>query len=257
MNAPLIELKDVSRRHDSGVLALDGLDLRLARGERVALLGLAGSGKSSLLRLLAGIDRPLAGAVLRQGEPLRGTQADAAFVFSSPALMPWASAAVNVELPLRLQGSAAPAETREQRAREALAAVGLEALADVLPKALDESQRMGVALARAWVVQPALLLLDDWLSQVSPAARPGLRRVLAEAARTTAAPACVLATRDVDEALLHANRVLVLGGRPGRVLDELRLDTAVPREPAWLETPAGQRARKRLLEALSSADATA
>lgn len=257
MNAPLIELKDVSRRHDSGVLALDGLDLRLSAGERVAVLGPAGSGKSSLLRLLAGIDRPLAGELLRQGEPLRGTQADVAFVFSSPALMPWATAAVNVELPLRLQGSAAPVETREQRAGQALADMGLAAQADALPKTLDDAQRMAVALARAWVVQPSLLLLDDWLSQVPQAARAGLRRTLADACGSATTPACVLATRDIDEALLHASRVLVLGGRPGRIVDELRLDASVPRDPAWLETPAGQRARAHLAEALSGADATA
>ena len=257
MNAPLIELKDVSRRHDSGVLALKGLDLQLAPGERVALLGLAGSGKSSLLRLLAGIDRPLSGEWLRQGEPLRGTGADAAFVFSAPALMPWASASVNVELPLRLQGSAAPAQTREQRARQALADIGLEALADALPKALDESQRMGVALARALVVQPTLLLLDDWLSQVPQASRAGLRRTLDKACGGAAAPALVLATRDIDEALLHASRVLVLGGRPGRCVHELRLEGEVPRDSAWLEAAGGQRARARLAEALSSAEATA
>jgi NitT/TauT family transport system ATP-binding protein len=257
MNAPLIELKDVSRRHDSGVLALDGLDLRLAAGESVALLGLAASGKSSLLRLLAGIDRPLSGELLRQGEAMRGTQTDAAFVFSSPALMPWASVAVNVELPLRLQGSAAPVETREQRARLALSQVGLSDQADALPKALDEAQRMGVALARALVVQPALLLLDDWLSQVPPAARAGLRSTLAAACRGPAAPARVLATRDIDEALLHAQRVLVLGGRPGRIVDALSLDDGAPRDPAWLETAAGQRARARLADALAGAEATA
>lgn len=256
MNAPLIELKNVSRRHDSGVLALDELDLCVAPGESVALLGQAASGKSSLLRLLAGIDRPLSGDLLRQGEPLRGAQADAAFVFSSASLMPWASASVNVELPLRLQGSAAPVETREQRARQALARVGLDALADALPKTLDDAQRMGVALARALVVQPALLLLDDWLSQVPLHARAGLRRTLAEACAQAAAPARVLATRDIDEALLHASRVLVLGGRPGRIVDELRLDAAVPRDAAWLDSSAGQRARARLAEALSGADAT-
>lgn len=257
MNAPLIELKDVSRRHDSGVLALDGLDLRVAPGESVALLGMAGSGKSSLLRMLAGIDRPLSGELLRQGEPLRGTQSDAAFVFSSASLMPWASAAVNVELPLRLQGSAAPVDTREQRARQALAGVGLEAHADALPKELDDAQRMGVALARALVVQPALLLLDDWLTQVPAEARHGLRQTLAQACCSADAPARVLATRDIDEALLHASRVLVLGARPGRIVEELQLEGAVPRDPAWLETAAGQRARARLAEALNSAEATA
>lgn len=255
MKAPLIELKAVDRRHDSGVLALEGLNLRVAPHESVVLLGPAASGKSSALRLVAGIDRALGGDVLRQGEPVRGTQADVAFVFSSAALMPWASAAVNTELPLRLMGTAAPAETREQRARAALALVGLSAQADALPKELDESQKMAVALARALVVQPALLLLDDWLATVAEAARPGLRATLAQARAAAGRPAVLLATRSIDEALLQGERVLVLAGKPGRIVEELKLDAQLPRDAAWLDSAAGQKARRRLSEALAVAGA--
>ncbi len=254
MKAPLIELKAVDRRHDSGVLALEGLSLRIAAHERVALLGVASSGKSSAQRLIAGIDRALGGEVLRAGEPLRGAQTDMAFVFASAALMPWATVAINVELPLRLQGSAAPVETREARARAALERVGLAAHADALPKTLDESQKMATALARALVVDPALVLLDDWLSQVSEPARAGLRATLAQALAASGRPATLLATRDADEALLQADRVLVLGARPGRVVDELVLDAAKPRDAAWLSTKAGTAARARLAEALASAE---
>lgn len=257
MKTALIEMKAVGRRHDSGVLALEGVDLRVARGETVAVLGLASSGKSSLLRLMAGIDRPLSGDLLRDGEPMRHQQTDVSFVFSSASLMPWATAAVNVELPLRLQGSAAPVETREQRARAALARVGLEAQADALPKALNDSQRMTAALARALVSDPALLLLDDWLCQVPEAARAGLRQTLADARAQGHSPAVVLATRSIDEALLQAQRVLVLGGKPGRIVETLNLDAQVPRDSAWLASAAGLKARRRLADALQGSEAVA
>ena len=125
MNAPLIDMKAVSRRHDSGVLALEGLSLRVARGEALALLGAPASGKSSVLRLLAGIDRARDGEVLRDGEPLRGAQADVASVHAAPALMPWATAAVNVELPLRLMGSAVLTISDIEGFAEAGGAIGL------------------------------------------------------------------------------------------------------------------------------------
>src|SRR5574343_1173830 len=116
-----------------------------------------------------------------------------AFVFASASLMPLATLATNVELPLRLQGSAAPVETREARARAALERVGMAAHADALPKTLDESQKMATALARALVVDPALVLLDDWLSQVSEPARAGLRATLAQALAARGRPATLLA----------------------------------------------------------------
>ena len=255
----LIELKAVQRRHDGGPLALDGVDLRLAAGERVALLGPAGCGKSSLLRLLAGVDRPSAGQATRLGEPLRSSLALTGQVFADPTLVPWASVATNVELPLRLQAQAP--ESREPAARAALAAGGLAAQAGGMAHSLNAEQRLRVALARALVTRPALLLLDEAFASLDETGREAVMNLL----HSLSQPAdggeppfgcftVLLATQDVDTALQLAERVLVMSARPGRIVSEIKVTAALPRGAELLASSAVQQARTRIRKALAPAE---
>ena len=168
----LIELKAVDRRYETGLQALQDVNLRIAPGEFVSLLGPSGCGKSSLLRVLAGLDPISAGQVLRAGEPVRGPVRDTGFVFQEPTLMPWADVQSNVELPLRLQGVAA--EPRAEAARAALARVGLLDFAQSMPRELSGGMKMRASIARALVTQPALLLLDEPFAALDEITRFGL-----------------------------------------------------------------------------------
>lgn len=246
----MIELKSADRRHDSGVLALEGLNLRIAPGEVLGVMGPSGCGKSSLLRLLAGIDRVSAGELLRDGEPVRSAMPDASFVFSSAALMPWASVVTNVELPLRQQGHT-DAAARERQARAALAAVGLADAADRMPRELDEGARMLAALARALVTGPALLLLDNWLGAQTEAVRTELQSVLAQRCKIDTDRAVVLTTHSVEEAVWQCQRVIVLSGRPGHIVEDLRIEAPAVRDAAFASSPAFAAACERLRQALN------
>lgn len=255
----LIELKAAQRRHETGLLVLDDLNLRIAPGEFVSLLGPPGCGKSTALRLMAGLDRPTAGEALRAGQPTRGAAGDTGFVYPEPTLMPWANVVTNVELPLRLQGLAA--EPREQLARAALARVGLADQAEAAPRGLADGVRMRVSLARALVTQPSLLLLDDPLATLDEATRAELQALLLALWRPVADQAplftAVFVTDDPAEAVLLGQRVLVMGARPGRIVDELVLKFDGPRDTAFRQSAVFDKACSRLQRAMGRARADA
>lgn len=253
----LIELKAAQRRHETGLLVLDDLNLRILPGEFVCLLGPPGCGKSSALRLMAGLDRPTAGEALRSGVPTRGAAGDTGFVYPEPTLMPWANVVTNVELPMRLQGVAA--EPREQQARAALARVGLADQAEAAPRGLADGDRLRVALARALVTQPSLLLLDDAFAALDEATRTGLQDLLLALWRPAAEPAftAIFVTDDPQEAVLLGQRVLVMAGRPGRIVDELVVKAEGPRDASFRQSAAFAKACARLRRAIDRAAAEA
>jgi sulfonate transport system ATP-binding protein len=224
-------LRDAGRAFD-GTTVLDGIDLELAPGEFVALLGESGSGKTTLLRALAGLDRGVTGEVRTGTAP--------AVVFQDPRLLPWRSVLVNVALGLR---GADP----EGRARAALAEVGLEGREDAWPRQLSGGQRQRVALARALVREPDLLLLDEPFSSLDALTRASAQRLVSELWERHR-PAVLLVTHDVEEALLLADRVLVL--EDGGLAHSERLD-ALPR-PRRRDDPALQRLRAALLDRLGA-----
>ena len=204
---------------------LGPVDLTIATGEIVAVVGASGAGKSTLLRLLAGLEPPSEGVVQR-------ADGRTSFVFQSATLMPWADALTNVALPLELAGTPRP-EARTRAAR-ALTAVGLGDRLDARPRQLSGGMAMRVALARALVTEPDLLLLDEPFAALDSVTR---RRLIEDLHRLRAArtprPAIVFVTHDVEEAVYLADRAVVLDGGNGRVAASLVSPGTLPRPDGW------------------------
>ncbi len=203
-------------------LVLDEVDLQIASGEFVALLGPSGSGKSTLLRILAGLLRPTSGQVLFRGAPQQGPNPSLAIVFQSFALFPWLTVLQNVELGLEAQEI-----TRTQRLKRALAAIdtiGLDGFEDAYPKELSGGMRQRVGFARALVVEPELLFMDEPFSALDVLTAANLRKELLSLWRQQKMPtrAIVLVTHNIDEAVSMADRILVLGADPGHIRVELQ-----------------------------------
>jgi NitT/TauT family transport system ATP-binding protein len=221
------------------------IDLTIPAGEIVALVGASGAGKSTILRLLADLERPRDGAVVRQVTP-GGT----GFVFQSPTLMPWADALTNVALPLELTGVPAPEARR--RAAEALTAVGLGDRLNARPFQLSGGMAMRVSLARALVTRPDLLLLDEPFAALDSITRRGLLEDL-HRLWSDARPAIVFVTHDVEEAVYLAQRVVVLDAATGRSRATLSTPGPIPRAAHWRADPAYRQTVEAVADALALA----
>lgn len=213
----MMALQGVCKKFPNGVVALEGITTSIAAGEFVALLGPSGCGKSTLLRLLAGLESPSAGTIeWPGGAALPG---DIGFVFQDATLMPWASAAENVFLPLKLRGKSRE-ETKAQ-VQAALAQVGLADFAQAKPAALSGGMRMRVSIARALVSEPKLLLMDEPFAALDEFTRFKLQEDLREVWKRTG-KTIVFVTHSIYEAAYLASRVLVMSPRPGRVAADVR-----------------------------------
>ena len=204
---------------------LRALDLDIARGEFVALVGSSGVGKSTLLRVLMTLAQPTAGDVTIKPDPAAHTAL--ALVFQDARLLPWRRVLANVAFGLE-KTSATRAE-RRQRALEALKLVGLAELADRWPWQLSGGQRQRVALARALAVDPSILLMDEPFSALDVATRENLQDELIRIRRETG-KTILFITHDIDEAVYLADRVVALGGKPGEVRAVRMIDAAHPRK---------------------------
>lgn len=228
-----------------GRAPLGPIELTITPGEIVAVVGASGAGKSTLLRLLAGLEPPSTGTVHR-------AQGRTGFVFQSATLMPWADALTNVALPLELAGMARPAA--RARATEALTAVGLGDRLDARPRQLSGGMAMRVALARALVTEPDLLLLDEPFAALDSVTR---RRLIEDLHRLWAAraprPAIVFVTHDVEEAVYLARRAMVLDGASGRVAATLASPGPLPRPDGWRAATEYRSAVEALALALAAA----
>ncbi|WP_067820868.1 ABC transporter ATP-binding protein [Nocardia inohanensis] len=208
---------------------LDHVDLQLRDGEIVALLGRSGSGKSTLLRAIAGLIAPTSGQVRYRGRKLTGTNAGAALVFQSFALMPWLTVQDNVELGLAARGIAPDA--RRRRALEAIDRIGLDGFESAYPKELSGGMRQRVGFARALVLEPDLLLMDEPFSALDVLTAENLRTELVNLWSTKDFPTkCVcIVTHNIEEAVQLADRVVVLGANPGHIIAEVAIDQPRPR----------------------------
>jgi NitT/TauT family transport system ATP-binding protein len=218
---PLISVRSLSKSFSGPggrpLPVLDDINLDVAEGEFVALLGRSGSGKSTLLRCIAGLLAPTSGEVQFRGKPLTGTNRETSMVFQTFALMPWLTVHQNVELGLEARG--VPAEERAERALRAIDIVGLDGYESAYPKELSGGMRQRVGFARALVVEPAALLMDEPFSALDVLTSENLRGELLELWEGHRFPTktIVMVTHNIEEAVLLADRILVLGTNPGRI----------------------------------------
>jgi sulfonate transport system ATP-binding protein len=235
----LLEARDLGKTYPNGYAALAGVGLDIAAGEIVAVVGASGCGKSTLLRLVAGLERPSRGVVRVAGREVTGPSRALGLVFQEPRLMPWLTVRDNVAFGL---GHLPRAERREL-AEAAVRRVHLAGFAGALPKQLSGGMAQRTALARALVTRPPVLLLDEPFSALDALTRQALQDELL-ALWAEDRPTMLLVTHDLDEALALADRVLVLGGSPGRVRRELAVDLPRPRRRT---APEFQRLKEELL----------
>ncbi|MFG2045045.1 nitrate/sulfonate/bicarbonate ABC transporter ATP-binding protein [Dactylosporangium sp. NPDC048998] len=214
---------------DGELPVLAGIDLQIREGEIVGLLGRSGSGKSTLLRCLAGLIPPSAGTVSYKGAILTGSNPGTAMVFQTFALLPWLTVQQNVELGLEARGM--PEAQRAQAALKAIDLIGLDGFESAYPKELSGGMRQRVGFARALVVEPDVLLMDEPFSALDVLTAENLRGELLELWSSGQFPtkAVVVVTHNIEEAVMLADRVIVLGSRPGVIKAEYRVDLARPR----------------------------
>ena len=233
MSTPIVELKAVGKSFLSADgtarSVLEGVDFTLNEGEIVALLGKSGSGKSSMLRIMAGLIPADTGEVLFRGLPLYGPANGISMVFQSFALFPWLTVQKNVELGLEAKGM--PLARRAERAEEAIELIGLSGFEGALPRELSGGMRQRVGIARALVMEPDVLLMDEAFSALDVLTGERLREDILELWQSRKMPtkAILVVSHNIEEAVMMADRVLVFASNPGRVRDELRIRLPHPR----------------------------
>jgi NitT/TauT family transport system ATP-binding protein len=222
--------KTFSTPDGSALPVLDGVSFTLAEGEIVALLGKSGSGKSTLLRCVAGLIAPSGGMVSYRGHPLTGANPGVAMVFQTFALLPWLTVQQNVELGLEARG--VPEKERAERALRAIDLIGLDGFESAYPKELSGGMRQRVGFARAIVTEPDALLMDEPFSALDVLTAENLRNELVKLWEGHGAPvkSILIVTHNIEEAVLLADRVLVLSSNPGRIQAELAVGLPRPRD---------------------------
>ena len=220
-----VSLRGVTKVYDSGVAALGPIDLEVRKGEFVSLLGPSGCGKSTALRLIAGLSAPTSGAV-QVSKSASQTKHSIGFVFQEPTLMPWTNIRENVRLPLML--AHVPRDEADARVGEALAQVGLAEFAEAYPRELSGGMKMRVSLARALVIDPDILLMDEPFAALDEITRFRLNNDLLSLWRDLR-KTVIFVTHSVFESVYLSQRVVVMTPRPGRIAREFRIQPAEPR----------------------------
>jgi NitT/TauT family transport system ATP-binding protein len=232
--ANLLEVTNVKRTFPRGggeeLLVLDDVNLTLKDGEIVGLLGRSGSGKSTLLRLIAGLSRPQGGKLSYMGAPIEGPTQGVSMVFQSFALFPWMTVLENVQL--GLEALNLPAREMRERALAAIDLIGLDGYESAYPRELSGGMRQRVGFARAVVVHPNILLMDEPFSALDVLTAENLRTDLVELWGNGKLPikGIILVTHNIEEAVLMCDRVLLFSSNPGRVASEIRIDLPQPRD---------------------------
>lgn len=232
-NQTLIRLEKVQKSFVNAegqpLLVLENINLELREGEIIALLGKSGSGKSTLLRMIAGLSVPSGGQILYREKRVFGPARGIAMVFQNFALLPWLTVLENVELGLEAQGI--PSHIRREQALKAIDTIGMDGFESAYPKELSGGMRQRVGLARAIVIQPDVLLMDEPFSALDILTAENFRRDLLDlwTAKRTRTKGILLVSHDIEEALLMANRIILIGSNPGHILGEVMNPLSYPR----------------------------
>ena len=238
----MLLLDHVGKTYANGVHALEGVTLKVALGEILAIVGGSGCGKSTLLRAISGLDHPTQGRITLDGEKIVEPHEKIGIIFQEPRLLPWLTVADNVGFGI----AHLPKDERERRIARVLDKVGLSDKANVWPRELSGGQAQRVAIARALVPRPEVLLLDEPFSALDAFTRTDLQdHVLALWADLK--PTLIFVTHDVEEAIVMADRIIVMRPHPGRLYEEIEADLPRPRDR---QSAAFDFAKRRVLAAL-------
>jgi sulfonate transport system ATP-binding protein len=221
----MLVLDRVGKTYPNGVRALDGISLEVALGEILVIIGGSGCGKSTLLRAVSGLDTPSQGRVVLNGDTVTAPHEKIGIIFQEPRLLPWLRVADNVGFGLEDR----PRQERQSRVRIALERVGLTDKAKVWPRELSGGQAQRVAIARALVPRPEVLLLDEPFSALDAFTRADLQVHLLDL-WADLKPTLIVVTHDVEEAIVLADRILVMRAHPGRLFEEIVCDLPRPRD---------------------------
>jgi len=215
---------------ENRIQVISATDLEIVPGEIVALLGPSGSGKSTMLRMLTGLSTPSAGQVYWHNKPVAETEINVSIVFQSFALFPWLTVLQNVEAPLQARG--VPADERRKRSMKMLDTVGLDGFEAAYPKELSGGMKQRVGFARALVVEPEVLFMDEPFSALDVLTAENLRSELLElwAKKTMPTKAVFIVTHKIEEAVLLADRIIVLGRNPGHIRTDFKVQLTQPRD---------------------------
>jgi sulfonate transport system ATP-binding protein len=238
----MLVLERIGKTYPNGVHALDGITFEVAPGEIVAIVGGSGCGKSTLLRAVSGLDTPSLGRVVLDGVAINAPHEKIGIIFQEPRLLPWLSVAGNVGFGLEDR----PKTERDERVGRALARVGLSEKAAVWPRELSGGQAQRVSIARALVPRPQVLLLDEPFSALDAFTRVDLQDHLLSL-WAELKPTLIMVTHDVEEAIVLADRIMVMRPRPGRIYEEIDCDLPRPRDR---QSAAFDFVKRRVLAAL-------
>ena len=236
-NSVKVEIQGVVKKfstRNGEVIALNGVDLSIRDKEFVCVVGPSGCGKSTLLNIIGGLDIPTSGKVLVDGKEVDGPSPRRGIVFQQYALFPWLTVEANVQFGLKLQGMSR--EEMDQVTRRDLKVDGLENFAKSYPKELSGGMKQRVAIARAYAVNPEVLLMDEPFGALDAQTRVQLQTELLNTWENEQ-KTCFFITHDVEEAIILAQRVVIMSARPGRVKDIVDIDIPYPRDQATKMSP--------------------
>jgi sulfonate transport system ATP-binding protein len=238
----MLTIDRVGKVYPNGVRALDGINIEVSPGEVVVVVGGSGCGKSTLLRAISGLDAPTQGRVVLDGVEITAPQEKIGIIFQEPRLLPWLTVADNVAFGI----THLPRAERRARVARVLKRVGLADKAGVWPRELSGGQAQRVAIARALVPRPEVLLLDEPFSALDAFTRADLQEHVL-ALWSDLKPTLIMVTHDVDEAVVLADRIVVMRPRPGRIMTEIEADLPRPRDR---QSAAFDFVKRRVLAAL-------
>jgi len=234
---PVYEIDRVSKIYNrNNLIALKDVNLRIHQGEFVSVIGASGCGKSTLLKIMAGLLPPTSGSVMLDGRPVLGPRPDIGMMFQQATLLPWKTTIENIVLPIEIREGKTAAKEVYPRANELLSLVGLKDFTNVYPNELSGGMAQRASICRMLLAEPAMLLLDEPFSALDELTRDfmnmELQRICLESGSTT-----FLVTHSIDEAVILSDRIVVMEPRPGRIVEDVKIDLPRPRRLEMINTP--------------------